>query len=123
MTIFHALCIITYYFSGSDYPAFQWATTYNTKLTNAGSYTTGWYLPAADELKNIFIHASSALNNMYSILGSEYASQLSTSNYYVTSSQASDTTRYKTVKGTSFSDAQLKYSMNRVRAVHRFSPN
>ena len=65
------------------YPAFNWANSYS-----APGFTSGWYLPARDELNTLYA-GKSAVEAAYSALG--MTSPLS-SGSWITSSQHTDNT-------------------------------
>ena len=101
------------------YPAFNWAVNYQTTATNLGSYNSGWYVPAKNEMINIFSvnsYVSSAMNS----IGATYADTFG--GEYLTSTQNSaDAKRYEIVSGTRSGGTIEKKWEKKVRAVRKFN--
>lgn len=103
----------------TKYPAFYWAVNYRNTATNLGSYNSGWYVPAKNEMINIFSvnsYVSSAMNS----IGATYADTFG--GEYLTSTQNSaDAKRYEIVSGTRSGGTIEKKWEKKVRAVRKFT--
>lgn len=59
-------------FSSTSFPAMWWASHYENVITNEGIYTSGWYLPAKNELKAVY-NNKSTIDSVITLLTSTYA--------------------------------------------------
>ena len=79
-------------FSSTTFPAMWWASHYEESITNEGIYTSGWYLPAKNELKAVYDNKST-INSVITLLTSTYADSYITENnysFYWSATNASD---------------------------------
>ena len=79
-------------FSSTTFPAMWWASHYEESITNEGIYTSGWYLPAKEELKAVYDNKST-INSVITLLSSTYADSYITENnyrFYWSATNASD---------------------------------
>lgn len=79
-------------FSSTTFPAMWWASHYEESITNEGIYTSGWYLPAKNELKDVYDNKSK-IDSVISLLTSTYADSYITENnysFYWSATNASD---------------------------------
>ena len=76
----------------TNYPGFYWASTYSSSATNLGvTYSSGWYIPAKDEMSAL-IQKLNVINPIIEKIGTSYATKVepSTSKVYCTSTWASN---------------------------------
>ena len=79
-------------FSSTTFPTMWWASHYEAIINNEGIYTSGWYLPAKNELKAVYDNKST-IDSVISLLTSDYADSYITagnSSCYWSATNASD---------------------------------
>ncbi len=76
----------------TNYPGFYWASAYSSSATNLGvTYSSGWYIPAKDEMSAL-LSKLSTINTTIDKIGTSYATKVEPSNskFYCTSTWASN---------------------------------
>lgn len=108
----------------TNYPVFNFANAYGTTDCTVSDFTSGWYVPAKDELSSLYNNMTAINNGITAITstGSSIATALSAGNNYWSSSQCSENTNHAWV--VSFSDGDMiggtKYTSQCVRVIRAF---
>ncbi|MCR4949461.1 MAG: hypothetical protein K6A15_09920 [Treponema sp.] len=109
-------------YSEYRWPAFYWVDHYSDTATNLGSYNSGWYLPAGNELRYWRPNYSTVKASMEKI-GSPYADlfEHSDSGNYLSSSQYDlDEVYYVNFYKDQESHDYKTYTDKYIRAIHNF---